>query len=291
LSVRSHQGFFGVADEELAVAPSRPELQLAAALESPFKSPEVGIEIQSGFLNARKNDSFIRTAVVLNGRDLALSGPPIHRTGVIHLLVRAFGVSGNQLEGGIDQTLRIDLNEEGYEHALQYGLIYTALLPVAKPGPYQVRAACRDESTGRIGTAGDFILVPPLKGLALSGIVFQRSMGVENHVRPAAGPRDYAPGERAEFALQIINGPSAPLTIRTRLFRDGAEVYASQTKPVAAGASKAARSFFTHSAVEIPVNLEPGDYLMRVDVENQLLPPRHATAWQWARLSIRSVER
>lgn len=284
LRVRSHQGFFGVADDDLAAASSRPELQLAAALESPFKASGLGMEIQSGFLNARRNDSFIRTAVVLQGRDLALSGPPIHRTGVIHLLVRAFGVSGNRLEGGIDQTLRIDLNEEGYERALQYGLIYTALLPVTKPGPYQVRAACRDEATGRIGTASDFIVVPRLKGLALSGVVFQRSLGVEDHVRPATGPSDYAPGARAEFALQVINPPDSRLTIRTRLFRDGAQVYESEAKAVE-GASKASR-FFTRAAIEIPSSLEPGDYLMRVDVEDQLPPPRHSKAWQWTRLSV-----
>jgi hypothetical protein len=110
-----------------------------------------------------------------DGRDLSLTGAPIHRTGVIHLLVRAFSVSGDQIPGGIDQMLRIDLNEDGYERALKYGLIYTALLPAVKPGPYQVRAACGDENTGKIGTAGDFIEVPKLKGLALSGIVFHRS--------------------------------------------------------------------------------------------------------------------
>jgi VWFA-related protein len=283
--VRSHQGFFGVADEDLAAASSRPELQLAAALESPFQSADLGVEIQSGFLNARKNDSFIRTAVVLDGRDLTLTGPPIHRTGVIHLLVRAFGVSGSRLEGGIDQTLRIDLNEEGYERALKYGLIYTALLPVAKPGPYQVRAACRDESTGRIGTASDFIVVPQLKGLALSGVVFLRSVGVEDHVRPATGPGDYAPGERAEFTLQIINPPDSRLTIRTHLFHDGAQVYESEAKPIETSASKAT-PFFTRSAIDIPSSLDPGDYLMRVDVGDQLPSPHQAKAWQWARLSV-----
>lgn len=290
LRVRSHQGFFGVADTDLAAAPSRPELQLAAALESPFQSSELGIAIQSGFLNARKNDSFIRTAVVLDGHHLALSGPPVHRTGVIHLLVRAFGVSGNQVAGGIDQTLRIDLNEDGYHRALKYGLIYTALLPATKPGPYQVRAACRDEGTGKIGTASDFVVVPALKGLALSGIAFQRSLGVEDHVRPATGPLDYAPGERAEFALQIINAPVAPLTIRTSLFCDGAQVYETAAKPIEARASKTAGRFFTHSAIDIPSSLEPGDYLMRVDVEDQLSPRHHARAWQWARLSISAAQ-
>jgi hypothetical protein len=245
------------------------------------------MEIESGFLNARKNDSFIRTAVVLDGRDLELTGPAIHRTGVIHLIMRMFEVSGDQVPGGIDQALRIDLDEAGYQRALQYGLIYNALLPVAKPGPYQVRAACRDEGNGRIGTAGDFVEVPRLqKGLALSGIVFVRSQGVADHVRPAIGPVDYAPGESAHFALQIINTPVSPLTMRTRLFRDGAEVYLSPAIPVSTGASTSTARPLTQSAIDIPASLPPGEYMMRVEVEDQLPPPNHAVAWRWARLSV-----
>ncbi len=290
LRVRSHQAFFGVADEDLAAASLRPEFQLAAALESPFRPSGLGIDIQSGFLNARKNDSFIRTTVILDGRDLAMSGPPMHRTGVIHLMVRAFAVSGDQVPGGIDQTLRIDLNEEGYERALKYGLIYTALLPVTKPGPYQVRVACRDESTGKMGTASDFVVVPRIKGLALSGIVFQHSQGVEDHVRPATGARNYAPGERAEFALQVINAPEAPLIMRTRLFRDSSQVHEGPPQPVDARAPKVAGRFFTHAAIKIPQDLAPGDYLLRVDVEDQLPPPNHVWAWQWARLTVDAAE-
>jgi VWFA-related protein len=287
LRVRSHHGFFGVADEDLAIASSHPELQLAAALESPFEHPGLRMEIQSGFLNVHKDDSFIRTVVVLDARDLAFAGPPIHRTGIVHLLVRAFAVSGDQIPGGIDQTLRIDLNEEGYGRALKYGLIYTALLQAIKPGPYQVRAAFRDENTGRIGTAADFIEAPKLKGLVLSGIVFQRSLGVEDHIRPATASLGYAPGESAEFALQVINAPDTPLTLRTCLFRDGERVYDGPAKPIEIGRKSAGPSF-VRSDIEIPPHLEPGDYLMGVEVEDQLAPPRHAAAWQWARLSIAS---
>ena len=285
LRVRSHQGFFGVADEEISAAPARPELRLAAALESPFQQSELRIVIQSGFLSARKNLDVIRTAVVLDGRDLELTGPPIHRTGIIHLIVRAFAANGNQVPGGIDQELRIDLNQDGYERALKYGLIYTALLPVTKAGPYQVRAACLDEMAGKVGTASDLVVVPKLKGLALSGIFFQRSQGVYDHVRPATGSLDYAPGERAQFAFQVINAPGGPLTLRTRLFRDGAEVYQRLATPVVMSQGKTGRDF-TSASVEIPTKLEPDDYLMRVEVENQASPPQQSKAWQWARLLV-----
>ena len=288
LRVRSHQGFFGVSDEHLAADSPTPELQLSAALDSPFRSAGVGMEIESGFLSASKHDSFIRTAVLLDGRDLDLSGPPIHRTGVIHLVVRAFEVSGERVPGGIDQVLRIDLNEDGYERAVRYGLIYTSLLVVPKPGPYQVRAACRDESTGRIGNASDFIDVPKLKGMALSGLLFRRAAGIDDHVRPAVGASSYLPGERAPFVFQVMNAPKEPLTMRLRLYRDGKAVYEGPVQPVIRGDSKLPGRFFTEAALEIPAGLEPGDYLVRVDVAGPQPAPHQVAAWQWARLSVRA---
>ena len=194
-------------------------------------------------------------------------------------------MNGDQVPGGIDQALRIDLAPDGYERALKYGLIYAALLPVAKPGPYQVRAACRDENTGKVGTAGEFVVVPKLKGMALSGIFFESSRAVYDHVRPAIGSSDYAPGDRAQFAFEIINAPTAPLTMRTRLFRDGAEVFKSSATPVEMGPRKAGHAI-TSAAIEIPAGLQPGDYLMRVEVEDQLPPPRQSKAWQWVRLRV-----
>ena len=92
-----------------------------------------------------------------------------------------------------------------------------------------MRAACLDENTGKVGTVGEFVVVPKLKGLALSGIFFQRSQAVYDHVRPATGSSDYAPGERAQFTFQIINAPAGPLTMRTRLFRDGAALQRLQS--------------------------------------------------------------
>lgn len=246
------------------------------------------MEIESGFLSASKHDSFIRTAVLLDGRDLDLSGPPIHRTGVIHLVVRAFEVSGERVPGGIDQVLRIDLNEDGYERAVRYGLIYTSLLAVPKPGPYQVRAACRDESTGRIGNASDFIDVPKLKGMALSGLLFRRAAGIDDHVRPAVGASSYLPGERAPFVFQVMNAPKEPLTMRLRLYRDGKAVYEGPVRPVIRGDSKLPGRFFTEAALEIPAGLEPGDYLVRVDVAGPQPAPHQVAAWQWARLSVRA---
>ena len=289
LKIRSHAGFFGVSDEERPV-PARPELRLVESLESPFQVSDIGMDVETSYLSAKK-DYFIRATLFIDGNDVAFSGPAIHRTGVLHVILRAFDAVGGTLEGGIDQIRRIDLNEEGYARAQKYGLIYTTLLAVPKPGPYQVRAACRDEATGKVGTGGDFVSIPKPKGkgLRLSGIVFQHALGTDDHVVPAEGPNVYSAGQSARFAFQIAsNGPrpqAEQLAMRTRLFRDGVEVRESAAIPLETDATKAA-SFFVRGTEEVPPGLEPGVYLLRVDIVDKSQPD-NLDAWQWARLTVR----
>lgn len=287
LKVRSHAGFFGVGDEERLATP-RPELQLLKSLESPFQAFDINLEVETSYLRA-KNDYFLRATLYITGKDVVFSGPPIHRAGVLHVILRAFNATGGTLEGGIDQVRRIDLNEEGYERAQKYGLIYTTLLPVTKPGPYQVRAACRDEATGKIGTGGDFVSIPKQSaGMRLSGIVFQHALGTDDHVVPAVGPSVYAPGQIARFAYQIASaGPQAKaerLAMRTRLFRDGVQTWESTAMPVEADEKKMA-NFFARGSLEVPRGLEPGKYMLRVDIVEKVHPDT-VSAWQWAKLTV-----
>ena len=288
LAVRSHAGFFGVADEERPAA-ARPELQLMKSLESPFQLSDIRMEVETSYLNAKK-DYFIRATLYIDGNDVVFSGQPIHRTGVLHVILRAFNATGGTLEGGIDQMRRIDLNEDGYERAQKYGLIYTTLLPVTKPGPYQVRAACRDVATGKVGTGGDFVSIPKPKGngLRLAGIVFQHALGTDDHVVPAAGPSVYAAGQSARFAFQIASRGPQPraerLAMRTLLFRDGVEVWEGAAMPVETDVKKAA-NFFATGSLEVPKGLDPGKYMLRVDLIDKAQPDT-VRAWQWARLTV-----
>ncbi len=287
LRVRSHRGFFGAGDKDRPAAAQEPRLELTAALETPFQSSGFGIEIQSGYLNERRKASFIRTAVFLNGHDLELTGPAIHRTGLIHLIVRAFGVSGDPLPGGFDQRLRIDVDPAGYDRVMKYGLIYTTLLPADKPGPYQVRVAVRDENNGKIGAASDFVEVPKLRSrLALSGLIFLRALVPEDQMVPASGAPDFAPGERAEFAFQLINVGKPPLTAWMLLLRDGVPVWQSDPTPLDTSRRRQSGRQFTTLALDIPAALEPGEYVMRVDVEDSQPAPNRAKACQWSRLKI-----
>ena len=288
LKVRSHTGFFGIGDEESIAA--RPELQLSKALDSPFRTSDIHLEVETSYVSA-KNDYFIRATLYIDGKDVVFSGPPIHRTGLVHVVLRAFNANGGTLQGGIDQMRRIDVNEEGYERAQKFGLIYTTLLPVSKPGPYEIRAACQDKATGKVGTGSDFVSIPLPKGngLRLSGIMFQHALGTDDHVVPAFAPSFYSAGQSARFAFQITSSGPKPkaeqLEMRTHLFRDGVEVWKSAPAPLATDATKTA-GLFASGSVDVPKGLDPGSYMVRVDIGDKDTPDT-ASAWQWAKLTLR----
>jgi VWFA-related protein len=284
-TVRSHAGFFGVADDELAAA-APPRLQILDSVESP---PASQLDVEAGYL-AAKHGYLLRTTLYIDGNSLQFRGPPNHRTCVLHLVVRAFDAKGDVLPGGIDQFLRVDLDSEGFDRTLRYGLIYSALLPAAKTGAYQVRAALRDEGSGKLASGGDFVSIPApsRSGLQLSSIIFQHDLGTEDHIFPASGPHVYASGQSVRFAFQISSAAGAKaegLELRTRLFRDGAQVWESDSTPLQSDAVKTSNPM-ARGSLTVPAGLVPGEYLVRVDVAEKA-NPAEATAWQWARLKLR----
>jgi hypothetical protein len=293
LQVRARSGFFGISDEEANMPHARAELTLESSLESPFGVSGVDLRLRSSFLSARKNERLVRTSLWVNAHDLTLEGPVYNRSGIVHVLVRAFGVNGAQMEGGIDQFLRVSLNEEGYLRAMKWGLVYSTVIPVPKPGPYQIRAAMLDQASGKIGAANQFLMISntPARGFQLSGILFPQMLSKEDDITPAFGPAAFGPGQRVPFGFEIVGGADEKsLQINTLLYRDGELVERSPARPLRLAGKSLHGSLFAKFEVAIPERAAPGDYRMRVIVSETA--PGHAgrTASQWADLEIENLE-
>lgn len=284
LQVRARSGFYGVAEQPAAVPMERAELRLASSLESPFGSSAVDLHLRSSFLSARNNEWLATVSLWVDAHNLTLEGPVYNRSGIIHLLVRSFGVSGAELDGGIDKILRVSLNEEGFERAMKYGLVYSTTMVIKKPGPYQVRAALLDQASGRIGTASQFLAVPKTdkRRIALSGIVFPSMLSKEDDIIPASEATSFAPGQRVPFAFEIIGGAGAKdFLATTSLYRDGELVFKSDAQPVDTSKKTMHGSIFAKSEVSIPAGAPPGDYKMQLVVSGAA-----KVASQWADLTI-----
>jgi hypothetical protein len=179
--------------------------------------------------------------------------------------------------------------------------------PVKKPGAYQLRAAVRDSTSQKIGSATQFIEVPDIsKGrLTLSGIVMraskpptptppaetdeaklarQRESDIESEGAPAL--RMFHPGKRVEYAVQILNAQEDPATKRAHLesqlflFRDGQQVYAGKPTPFQPEKAADGRSFLSAGQLQLGSKMELGEYAMQIVVTDKLAKEKYRTVAQ-----------
>jgi VWFA-related protein len=290
LRVRSRSGFFGELDAGGSWPAAVAGGELLAALDSPFRSDGVGVDVKCAFLKAGRNLPSVRVSMIVRAQDLTLAGPVYNRSAIIHLLIRAYGVNGADLDTGVDKTLRVSLNEEGYQRALKFGLVYATEIEVAKPGPYRLRVALQDDASGRVGSASQFVVVPNLNGrkLALSGLIFPGSYGTSDDIVPAPSPIAMVPGSSANFVFEIFGAGDRARSLQSqvRLFRDGTKVYEGSMGPLQVASKQVHGEIFAKEELRIPRELPPGDYALQEEVTGQKTGGKIFRASQWADLHI-----
>jgi VWFA-related protein len=157
-------------------------------------------------------------------------------------------------------------------------VIYNYPSPL-KPGIYQVRVAARDDRSGIVGSAMQWIVIPDLstRQLSLSSLI----VGLESVAdkSPEAEQiqwsvdKKFARGSRLRFMTFIYNaarpaGAANDLAAQVQVYRDGQAVISAPFKKVAADTqADPARIPFT---TEINLGeLQPGRYTLRVTVEDR----------------------
>ena len=152
-------------------------------------------------------------------------------------------------------------------------VIYNHPSPL-RPGLYQVRVAARDERSGLLGAASQWVIIPDLstRQLALSSLV----VGLEGvgersaeggHVQWSVDKR-FARGSRLRFMTFVYNaGAPSNLSARVQVLKDGRELSTTPFRKVGTDAqTDPARIPFT---AEVNLSaLQPGRYTLQVTVED-----------------------
>ncbi|HEX8129375.1 MAG TPA: hypothetical protein VF527_09760, partial [Pyrinomonadaceae bacterium] len=307
LTIRTRSGFLNVSEE----ASTRPQPrtragQLMAALTSPFGSGGVNLRLTSLFINTPNGASTVRSMLHIDPRTLTFTRQPDgqYQT-VLDIMAVTFGESGMP----VDQLNRIEtirVRPESFERFLSHGMIYDLNVPVKKPGAYQLRIAVRDTATERVGAANQYVEVPNLnrKRLALSGLVVA-SAPVESPLKTtnaAAGgkgtvmtgdeqanpaSRRFRVGMMLDYGLIVYNARPdratrrPQLTIQTRLYREGQEVFVGQVQPLDPGQQTSLERIETAGRLELGSELSPGEYVLQIIVTDALADKQHRIATQW----------
>jgi VWFA-related protein len=154
-------------------------------------------------------------------------------------------------------------------------LIYNHPVPVA-PGIYQVRVAVRDEQSGRVGSAMEWLVVPDvtkqltLSSLLLGGRIIEKKDGSAPQVQFSVDHR-FGRNTKLDFWVFVYNASrsavSSGLSARVEVLRDGHTVVSSNQQPM--------NTLELGDPARIPYRgnvalreLSPGAYELRVTVSD-----------------------
>lgn len=310
-NVRTRTGFYGVTDEDMKAAEQTPQQQLVGALLSPFSASAVQLRLTSLFGNDANQGSVLRSFLHVRGSDLTFTKQPdgTHKA-VFDVVAVTFGENGALVDQFANQHT-IHLSEATYQKILRYGFTYNATVPVKKSGAYQFRTALRDEPTGRVGSASQFVRVPDINNnrLATSGLLI-KGMPLESYIqgspdtprgnqtdqnsdpRANTSVRQFRTGTALIYALEIYNARfdkttgKPNLTIQAYLFRNGEPVFTGKAVPFDVRDQKDPKRLGGGGAIQLGTSMQPGEYVLQVVVSDLLAKEKHRVTTQWMDFEI-----
>ncbi len=299
LRVRSRSGFYGVVDEEARPAPRTSAEQLIAGLRSPFGGA-IGLRLTSLFSIHPQLGATVRNLMHVDLHDLTFSesagGAHVARIDVAAMTYGEDGAAVDQKVG----TWELSIKDTDFQDWLRKGVIYTQDVPIRKPGAYQLRVAVRDDATGKVGSASEFIEVPDVAQarLVMSGIVLgsaveaagpaetthtEKPEDIEGH--PAI--RTFHPGQTLQFGCQLYSAALDPKTsapnVETRvvLLREGKAVFTGNPVALHIKGQPDLNRIMVTGWVRLGSGLEAGPYVFQVIAQDKLAKEKQAFASQW----------
>ncbi|HSK63866.1 MAG TPA: VWA domain-containing protein [Pyrinomonadaceae bacterium] len=311
--VRMRTGFYGVTDEKLKTAEAQPQHQLIGALLSPFATSDVQLRLTSLFANDATQGSVLRSFLHIKGSDLTfVKEPDGSHKAVFDLVAVTFGEDGKLIDQSANQhTIR--LTDSMYRKILNYGFTYDTIVPVQKPGAYQFRTALRDEPSGRVGSASQFVQVPDvdkdrlstsgllIRGMALDSYLqgLSATAGVDGDVaaedadpRANTSVRQFRTGTAMIYALAIYNAKidkntgKPNLTIQARLYRNGELVFSGNAVPFDLRDQSDPKRLGGGGPIQLGTTMKPGEYVLQIVVSDLLANEKYRVATQWMDFEI-----
>ena len=299
--VRYRSGFFGISDETLPTSTST-KGNLVYALTSPFVVNEIAVRLNTLFGVQKDQTGYVRALLHVSTKDIAFSDSPDgKKVATFEVLAVGFGDNG-LAQDQLSKSYTMTLTRERYDQFLKRGFVYDLFFTLKKPGAYQLRIALKDTTTNKIGSAHQFIDVPNLKkkrltisGLALENVseaAYQKRLA--NKGAPVPGDseplidtaaRQFKRGSLLNFGLSVHNFKLATgLTSRVILYKDGKVVYTGSPSPLTFQPVDGAIPFMR--SLSLPMQMELGEYALRVDITDTNAKGKHRTATQFIQFEI-----
>ena len=297
LTVRVRDGVMGAAPAPNPVSkpPGRDEV-LAKSLFSAFTQDEIRGHLEPLFAATSPNrkgkrSPIVRAVLDIDGRDLTFSDSEGgKKKTVLDVVVAVFDEDETQA-GAANKAFTIVLPKEKAAALATASLQYKLDVPLSKPGPYQVRAAVRDQTSGAVWSSHAFLDIPDFNQpkISLSSLVLGLPPGMP------AGRKDwneFVPGTTVQYGCEVFGlktpgkPPSPPdVEAEVKLYRGGGPVAGIAPSPVKIE-NIGDQSFLTGS-MRIPDDLAAGTYTLELLAYDRLeSSKKKQTARQWTDVTV-----
>jgi VWFA-related protein len=250
-------------------APKTPETELRDALSDFYPAAGLPTLLSLTYLNTPANGLVVTSSIEISGRGVSYGSD-----GKQPATIKLAGVALND-KGKIAGSFRNQLNIDPPQTGGAESVFYNHHTPLT-PGIYQFRVAARDEKSGRVGSAIQWIVIPDLtkSQLTLSSVLLggqvleDKSKANTPHVQLSVDhsfPRTSQLGYWVFVynAKRDANG-NLRLTVQTQVLRDGHAVLNSPQRKLSNGGPDAERIPFGE---ELALKtLAPGKYDLKVIV-------------------------
>jgi len=288
--LRTRFGFVGVTEEEAKRGKPTARDMTNLALISPFSAQDIEVDLTTFFADDSGTGPVIRSFVYLDPEALTFTGVNGRHQASFELHGMIFGDNGAVVDK-LARGATLNLTDAEYEYAVRNGLGMGFEMPVKRPGVYQMRVAARDTSSSKIGSAGQFVLVPDLKNkrLAVSGIVL--ATGVADQKIANQGARRFVLNSELYYACKLYNatnenGKLRNLVMNVMLFRDGKVVYTGPETPIVATEQSDLSRVSIGGGIRLGPQLEPGYYYLQLVITDKDAKEKTASVAQWAAFQI-----
>jgi hypothetical protein len=292
MTLRTRYGFFGVTEEEAerAKQPSTQDLT-NLALTSPFTAQDIEVDMTSFFVDDNAGNPLVRSFVHIDAKGLTFTPVNERQQASIELHGMVFGDNGAVAQQ-VKRGATLMLTDSEYKQAMTNGIGLSFDMPVKRAGGYQARLAVRDRTSSKIGSAGQFVVVPDLKNKkpAVSGIVLALP-GANQSVNNAGGRR-FRQNDELYYAFNLYNaanesGQLRNLVMTAKIFRDDKIVYSGPEVPITVTNQPDLSRVFINNVIKLTPDLGPGDYYLQVTISDKdAVKNKSAPVVQWIDFQI-----
>lgn len=297
LRVRTRKGFLGVSDPERTPPPDTPQQALLDAAMSPFAVSDIPVRATLIPGYDAKGAPLVRALLHIDPRALTFAaddgGRRVAKAEVFGMLFDQLGAPTT----GRTAQFTVGLDGETDVATLEAGVVYSLVVPVAKPGGYQARFSVRDATSGALGAAGEFVEVADVKKgqFTLSGVVLGEE--VRDATAPATGDatlsrdsnpalRVFGPGARLVYSYEVCNA-AVPVETRVVVWRDGKPFFSAPPSTIVPPLKK--QPVKAAGGIKLGEKMPPGDYVFQVTATTR--GPGRAklkTATRWTSFEVRT---